>query len=350
MVPSRLQLQNQAQRSNETFKEYAQRWREMVSRVRPTFSDNELMDIFMGTLQGLYYEKMIGSFPTNFAYLVTIGERVENGMKSGKIIDTIAPQATNKRSHGGFAKKKEWETNAMTTSLHPQYQFLMAPMPYYPYLYVAAAQYQQPPCQYQPQKRDTVPKEIHVASPSFRPKHDPNASCAYHAGYIGHSTEDCWALKYKVQDLINQEILYFSEEKPNVKINPLPNHGGSAVNVVIEEETTESIPRADDVKTPLSVVLKRLEQFGFLVGIHDDCAVCEYDPDNCNELSGCVQELMDQGLIQFSKTRAVEEVAVIEPITIVYRKKKVEAPPKRIQPIHFRVPSPFPYQSTKVVP
>lgn len=203
----------------------------------------------------------------------------------------------------------------MTASVHPQYQFLMGPMPYYPYLYVAATQYQQPPYQYQPQKSnqqpspaqknqnqqynrdnkgqgrghnnrnsfgnhpqidkilvlyaemvpylihvgDIVPKEIPAASPPFRLKHDPNASCAYHAGYIGRSTEDCWALKYKVQDLINQEILSFSEEKPNVKTNPLPNHGGSAVNAVIKEETTKSVLRANDVKTPLSVVLKRLE-------------------------------------------------------------------------------------------
>lgn len=79
-------------------------------------------------------------------------------------------------------------------------------------------------------------------------------------------------------------------------------------------------------------------------------AVCEYDPDNCDELRGCVQKLMDQGLIQFSKSKAAEEVVVIEPITIVYRKKKAEAPPKRIYPIHFRVPSLFPYQNTKAVP
>lgn len=59
---------------------------------------------------------------------------------------------------------------------------------------------------------------------------------------------------------------------------------------------------------------------------------------------------MDQGLIQFSKSIAVEEIIVIEPITIVYRKKKVEAPPKRIKPINFRVPSPFLYQNTKSVP
>lgn len=252
----------------------------MASRVRPTLSDSELVDIFMGTLQGLYYEKMIGSSSINFDDMVTIGERVENGLKSGKITDTTAPRTMKKRPYGGFAKKKEGEINDVTANARPQYQFPMAPMPYYPYPYVAAAQYQQPPFHYQPQKgnqqstpaqknpnqqnnRDNkrqsrgqnnrnnfgnrpqidkilvpyselvpylihvgeiVPKEISAATPSFRPKYDPNASCAYNARFIGHSTEDYWALKYKIQDLINQDILTFSEEKPNVKMNPLPNH------------------------------------------------------------------------------------------------------------------------------
>lgn len=62
----------------------------MASRVRPTLSDNELVDIFMGTLQGLYFENMIGSSLTNFDDMVTIAERVESGLKSEKITDTTA--------------------------------------------------------------------------------------------------------------------------------------------------------------------------------------------------------------------------------------------------------------------
>lgn len=76
-----------------------------------------------------------------------------------------------------------------------------------------------------------------------------------------------------MQEVINQEILSFFEEKPNVKTNPLPNHGGATVNAVIKEENVESILRAEEVKTPMSVVLQRLEQFGFLEVVHDDCAV-----------------------------------------------------------------------------
>ncbi|XP_050920203.1 uncharacterized protein LOC127137822 [Lathyrus oleraceus] len=357
MAPTRLQLQNKSQISNETFKEYAQCWREVVSRVQPALSDNELVDLFMGTLQGLYFEKMIGSSSTNFADMVTIGERDESGLKSGKITDTTAQQTTNKRPHWGFAKKNKGGENAVTAKARPRYQFLMAHMPYYPYSYITAAQYQQPTFQYQSQTTETIlvidPKltrEIPAATPPFRAKHDPNASCAYHAGFIRHSTEDCWALKYKIQDLINQDILTFSKEKPNVKTNPLPNYNGAVVNTVIEEENTKFILRAEEVETLMSVVLQKLEQFGFLKGVHDDCAICESNPDNCDKMRSCVQELMDQGLIQFSKSQAAKEVAVIEPITIVYKKKKVEVPPKRIQPIHFRVPTLFPYQNAKAVP
>ncbi|XP_050915328.1 uncharacterized protein LOC127130345 [Lathyrus oleraceus] len=119
MAPTRLQLQNQSQRSNETFKEYAQRLREMASRVRLSLSDNELMDIFMGTLQVLYFENMIGNSSTNFVDMVTIGERVESGLKSGKISNTTAQQTTNKRPHRGFAKKKEGEANTIMAKARP---------------------------------------------------------------------------------------------------------------------------------------------------------------------------------------------------------------------------------------
>lgn len=62
----------------------------MASRVRVTLSENELIDIFKGTLQGLYFEKMIGSSSSNFTNIVTIRERIENEVNSGKNTGTIA--------------------------------------------------------------------------------------------------------------------------------------------------------------------------------------------------------------------------------------------------------------------
>ena len=57
----------------------------MDGRVQPPLFERELADMFMGTLQGLYYDKMVGSITSRFSDLVTIGERIETGLKSGKI-------------------------------------------------------------------------------------------------------------------------------------------------------------------------------------------------------------------------------------------------------------------------
>ncbi|MCI54402.1 hypothetical protein A2U01_0075652, partial [Trifolium medium] len=68
----------------------------------------------MSTLQGAYYEKMIGSISSNFADLVTIGERMEEGIKNGKIQGATNAQVGIKKSFGGPPRKKEGETNAVS--------------------------------------------------------------------------------------------------------------------------------------------------------------------------------------------------------------------------------------------
>lgn len=50
MAPNRMQLQNLYQKGSESFKKYAQRWRELASRVRPPLLENDLVNMFMGTL------------------------------------------------------------------------------------------------------------------------------------------------------------------------------------------------------------------------------------------------------------------------------------------------------------
>ena len=41
--------------------------------------------MFMGALQGLYYDIIVGSVSSVFSNLVTIGERIEASKKSGTI-------------------------------------------------------------------------------------------------------------------------------------------------------------------------------------------------------------------------------------------------------------------------
>lgn len=73
MAPNRTQLQSLTQGTNETFKEYAQKWRELVARVQPPMLEKEMIDMFMSTLQGAFYDRMVGSTSTGFSDLVMAG-------------------------------------------------------------------------------------------------------------------------------------------------------------------------------------------------------------------------------------------------------------------------------------
>ena len=90
--------------SNEGFKDYAQKWRDLDGRVQPPLSERELVDMFLGTLSGPFFNHLIGSSSAGFTELISTGERVEAGIKSGKIQkDSSSSTAVRKP----FISKKE---------------------------------------------------------------------------------------------------------------------------------------------------------------------------------------------------------------------------------------------------
>ena len=90
--------------SNEGFKDYAQKWRDLAGRFQPPLSERELMDMFLGTLSGPFFNHLIGSSYAGFTELILNRESVEAGIKSGKVQkDSSASIAVRKP----FTKKKE---------------------------------------------------------------------------------------------------------------------------------------------------------------------------------------------------------------------------------------------------
>lgn len=83
----------------------------MAARVQPPLLEKELIDMFMGTLQGPYLEKLIGSTSVGFSDLVITGERIKNCLKNGKTQSVAGPSNGEKKPYVGFAKKKKGETN-----------------------------------------------------------------------------------------------------------------------------------------------------------------------------------------------------------------------------------------------
>ena len=71
--------------ASEGFKDYARKWRDLEGRVQPPLTDRELVDKFLGTLSGLYFNHLIDSSSSGVTELIMTGERVEAGIRSGKI-------------------------------------------------------------------------------------------------------------------------------------------------------------------------------------------------------------------------------------------------------------------------
>ena len=53
--------------------------------MQPPLADRELVDMFIGTLTGPFFNLLIGSSSSGFTELIITGERVESGIKSGKM-------------------------------------------------------------------------------------------------------------------------------------------------------------------------------------------------------------------------------------------------------------------------
>jgi len=71
-------------KEHESFKEYAQRWRDLAAQVALPMMEREMITMIVDMLPVFYYEKMVGYTPSSFADLVFVGERIEVGLKKGK--------------------------------------------------------------------------------------------------------------------------------------------------------------------------------------------------------------------------------------------------------------------------
>ena len=243
--------------SDFTFDVHAQRWRELAAQVKPPMAEKEMISTFLNTLKDPYYSHLIGHTTSSFADLVIVGERVEDGVKSGRLVDVQALQQLLEQSGSGPGQQSA--EVKMITSAAPKMN-----QPYRKRMYVQPTSQQSYVIStVQPQFQNTQPqassrKEAKVVAEKRRfdpvpmplsqllpqliatnlvttvpPKpvtdppqkgFDPNARCDYHMGSPGHWTDRCFRLRHKVQDLLDQELLNFETDqgsKPNGNSNDI---------------------------------------------------------------------------------------------------------------------------------
>ncbi|XP_050916569.1 uncharacterized protein LOC127131696 [Lathyrus oleraceus] len=350
------QMLNMSQKDNESFKEYAQRWREMASQVKPPLVEKELAYWFMDIVKPMFYERMFS-----------------RGFQRKKEGETNAVSTSQRRSHS-------WKKQHQFAQQQPTYlvQYIQQPYveavtptfnqsqaPVYQPVQQAPVYQQAPttPIYQQPRAQAPHPKNLpnqnrvqrgrpHFASipmtytelyPSLLhkglvtprplgppqnpllPWYNQDAHYPFHEGAPGHDLEGCYTLKHIVRELVEKKILSFRDVGPNIK----------------------------NVKTSLLALHAKLVGASLIDAYHNNCEECALYPRGCKVVRTDIQNLMDQGVLQVCGPATNEEISVIEPffnlqesVEITYQRKYVVHP----SPMVVCMPTPFPFESTKVVP
>ncbi|PKI40554.1 hypothetical protein CRG98_039069, partial [Punica granatum] len=84
--------------------------------------------------------------------------------------------------------------------------------------------------------RSPVRKGVRERSEASQLKRDRSKQCEYHQGAPGHTLNNCWKLRERIQEMIDaKELTFNAVRSPNVQANPLPDHGptqGPSINMV----------------------------------------------------------------------------------------------------------------------
>ncbi|XP_052878849.1 uncharacterized protein LOC128285384 [Gossypium arboreum] len=386
MTPDKITLQNIEKKSNESLRQYAQRWREVAIQVQPPLLEKETTILFINTLKAPFITHMLGSATKSFSDIVMTGEMIENAVRSGKIelgesakksVPRKRDNEVNNTSTFNKGQSKSFtvnqpkmvttnqqspESNARKNTERPQ--FTPIPMTYrelYQNLFnthVVSLNYLEP------------------LQPPYPKWYDTNAQYEYHAGITGHSIENYTAFKKVVERLIKVGIVRFDDlAMPNVAGNPLPNHTDQGVNGISEGKNKKIKCKVAKVKTPLRQVRREMVMRGLIAldlgrESKEEMNYCEFHNEVGHEIQKCVefralvQNMMNNKEIEFyEETKnpvegdicasegesTVQNQTVNYPVVIISRPKnneaRVQLPPRVI----IQIPTVFPYKDSKRV-
>ncbi|XP_027077130.1 uncharacterized protein [Coffea arabica] len=251
LAPTRTTLEGTKRKPSEDHKTYAKRWRKLAAKVEPPMTEEEIVRTFIKAHDPPYFEEIFRMTGSPFAAIINKLKEYDEFVKVGKIVNVSALKLQldalqNQSSNGKKPpfKKKEGET-AFIWDRGPSFRPRIRNHPTYS---LKAAG-----------KIGTVPPKLYPKG--IPPGYDAQASCAYHSGSPGHTTGNCWALKHKIQDMIDSGDILLrrkGEQGPNVSKNPLPEHG-STVGVIIADE---------DFVDPSQYIVDETEVFGVIETDH----------------------------------------------------------------------------------
>ncbi|XP_039019836.1 uncharacterized protein LOC120151466 [Hibiscus syriacus] len=192
-------------KSNENFRQYAQRWRDIVVQVHPPIEEDETIVLFVNTLRAPFFTHLIGNSFKIFIDIVTVGEMIEMAVKSVKL-------DSGESSKKPLIKKKESEVNNVRK---------------YESNNIMVSRPQDTSSSIQNHARQRIRERQEREKPQFDPipmtykelfhiLYDKHVVSPYHISPVQPPYPKCLRSK----NVIN----YGDNEQPNMTQNPLPNH------------------------------------------------------------------------------------------------------------------------------
>ena len=352
-------------KSNETFREYAQRWREKAARARPPLDERKMIKIFVDILKNPYFDWMIGLQLQFFVDLIPVGERIEDAIKTKKIVDMTAlmalaeqaaKKAPTKNKKGdvqmiGRNNGRPRQTLLIFTMQPIQSRPTSIPVPTQVPASTPTPQMPARPIGNQfndnrlprkePRQFTPLPMpltelypiliEKNLISPTIprtyngpqRRDFNQNLTCDFHFGEVGHAVENFNHLSHRIQDLIDHGILKF-EGLPNITTNPLPNHPEGGVNMVEIEEEGNQIDLAND-QISWRCLFYTLKEQGHITPLEAPPGpsigdACEYHSGTrghslecCEEFKKEITDLMEKGLVKGEEIPSGENCQSYDP-------------------------------------
>jgi hypothetical protein len=97
----RTSLMSMEKGSKESVRAYVQRWRNEATHVQPPLIETEMVTLFANTFKAPYYEHLMGNSSQHFYDVVRVAERIEQGIKAGRIAEPLEKKGFTGRKREG---------------------------------------------------------------------------------------------------------------------------------------------------------------------------------------------------------------------------------------------------------
>ncbi|KAK4731511.1 hypothetical protein R3W88_024499 [Solanum pinnatisectum] len=109
IIPDLYSLEKMKQKSNESYREFAYKWRKEAARVRPPLFEKEIVEVFVRVQEPEYYDRIMFLVGEKFVEIVKVGETIEDGLRTRKVARVVASPGSS-----GLLKKKREDVSSIS--------------------------------------------------------------------------------------------------------------------------------------------------------------------------------------------------------------------------------------------